>query len=155
MNEHFREAIEALHPSLEKLIAMAPVAVPGLMSPMPEQGVYLFTEGARPLYVGRSNRLRQRLQQHSRPSSGHDSAPFAFLLAREATGITSPTYQVQGSRGDLSKQAQFGAAFTTAKQRIRSMSIRFVEEPDQLRQALLEMYVAIALETPYNTWGTH
>lgn len=30
-----------------------------------------------------------------------------------------------------------------------------VEERDQLRQALLEIYVAVALETPFNDFDTH
>lgn len=35
------------------------------------------------------------------------------------------------------------------------MNIRVVEESDPLRQALLEMYVAVALEAPYNDFDNH
>ncbi len=35
------------------------------------------------------------------------------------------------------------------------MEYRYVEEPDQNRQALLEIYCAIVLDTPYNDFGTH
>jgi hypothetical protein len=35
------------------------------------------------------------------------------------------------------------------------MDIRFVEENDPLRQALLEIYAAVALCTPYNDFETH
>ena len=40
-----------------------------------------------------------------------------------------------------SRAAAFGAAFAQWKERIGSMDVRFVEEKDQLRQALLEIYV--------------
>ena len=35
------------------------------------------------------------------------------------------------------------------------MQIRFVDEPDPIRQALLEIYVTISLEAPYNDFDTH
>ncbi len=41
------------------------------------------------------------------------------------------------------------------KTRMRAMSIRAVEEVDSNRQALLEMYVAISLATPYNDFNNH
>jgi hypothetical protein len=42
-----------------------------------------------------------------------------------------------------------------AKQRVRAMNIRFVEEAVPLRQALLEIYVAVALQTPCNDFDTY
>lgn len=47
------------------------------------------------------------------------------------------------------------SAFKRAKERVRAMEFRAVEESDQTRQALLEVYCAIALKTPYNDFGTH
>jgi hypothetical protein len=35
------------------------------------------------------------------------------------------------------------------------MDVRYVEVTDALRQALLEIYVAIALQTSYNDFDTH
>ncbi len=35
------------------------------------------------------------------------------------------------------------------------MDLRFIEEQDQLRQALLEIYVSAVLKTPYNDFETH
>ena len=154
MDNRFRAHIEELHPSFLDLIAMDPVIVP-LPPGIPEPGVYLFSEGGKHLYVGRTNRLRQRLLEHGRPSSGHNSAPFAFLLARAATGRTTATYQTSGSRGQLEADPLFATAFTAAKQRVRAMNIRFVEQPDPLGQTLLEIYIAVALQTPYNDFGTH
>lgn len=50
---------------------------------IPQRGVYVLYEESRPIYVGRSNRLGDRLLEHGRPSSTHNSAPFAFNLAKE------------------------------------------------------------------------
>jgi len=99
--------------------------------------------------------MRSRLQEHCRPSSGHNSAPFAFRLARELTGKTAASYETEGSRGSLEIEPGFAAAFTAAKKRVRRMSVRFVAESDPMRQALLEMYVAVALKTPYNDFDNH
>ena len=157
MDNRFRTNVEALHPCFERLTAMAPVTVLTLPPErgMPAQGVYLFSEGEKHLYAGRTKRLRQRLQEHGRPSSGHNTAPFAFLLAREETGRKTATYQTSGSRGELEADPRFAVDFTAAKQRVRAMDIRFVEQTDPLRQALLEIYVAVALQTPYNDFDTH
>jgi len=49
----------------------------------------------------------------------------------------------------------FRAAFDQAKTRIREMDVRFVEVANPVRQALLEIYVAVSLRTPYNDFRTH
>jgi len=41
----------------------------------------------------------------------------------------------------------FNAAILAAKLRMRGMNYRYVEEPDQVRQALLEIYCAVVLKT--------
>ena len=46
-------------------------------------------------------------------------------------------------------------AFMLAKSRIRNMEIRYAKESSPRRQALLEMYVAIVLDTSYNDFETH
>ena len=56
---------------------------------------------------------------------------------------------------DLMTDPEFVEAFVDAKQRISRMDVRYVEETHPLRQALLEMYVAVALNTPYNDFDTH
>ena len=80
---------------------------------------------------------------------------FAFRLAREATGQTKATYRPRGSRADLMRDPAFVRAFDDAKARIRAMDIRFVEETNPTRQCVLEVYVAVALRTPYNKFDTH
>ena len=94
-----------------------------------------------------------------RPRTKADAArqaAFAFLLARETTGKMTAAYRPgESSRDGLMLDPQFAAAFREAKARIRAMEYRYVEETDQNLQALLEIYCAIALGTPYNDFGTH
>lgn len=97
MHETFRTFTENLHPKFEALMDMDPVK--GVLpSSIRGSGIYLFSEGGRHLYVGRSRDVRRRYGQHSRPSSKHNTAPFAFKLAREETGnIGFRSYAVETS----------------------------------------------------------
>ena len=83
-------------------------------------------------------------------------ATFAFRLARKTTDKNKPSY-VHGpyNREDLMKNAEFFAAFNEAKDRIRLMDFRFVEENDPKKQCILEIYTAITLDTPYNNFDNH
>ncbi len=157
MNPAFSQYVEALHPSFERLIAMHPVTIATLPKDAPAQCIYLFSEAGRHLYVGRTRRqsLRQRLRQHSIDSAQHNQAVFAFKIARETTGHLQPGYTAKDSRAALAADPEFARAFTQAKRRIRQMELRFVEEPEPLRQTLLEIYVAVVLKTPYNDFDTH
>lgn len=156
MDQKFAALVAALAPKLERLLAMQPLGFEAQPRDMPKSGVYLFTEKGQHLYVGRSNRLRARYGLHCRAGSQHNQATFAFLLAREITGRTAIAYRSgEGSRAGLMLDPVFAAAFAAAKERIREMEYRYVEESDQNRQALLEIYCAVVLETPYNDFGTH
>lgn len=156
MDLRFASVVEALHPAFERLLAMPPAGHGRLPQDMPLQGVYLFSEGPRHLYAGRSNHLRNRVGQHCRSGSQHNQAVFAFKLAREATGMVTPAYSTGvGSRKALAIETTFREAFAAAKARVRAMDYRCVEETDQTRQALLELYCAITLGCPYNDFNTH
>jgi hypothetical protein len=119
----------------------------------PKSGVYVFSEGPLPLYVGRSRRIRGRLRFHCFGTP--NQSVFAFKLARERTGNIKATYSPKGSRKALMTDPKFVRAFESAKARIREMDIRFIEESDPVGQALLEIYVSLALDTPYNDFDTH
>jgi hypothetical protein len=156
MDPAFARYAESLHMSFERLVAMPPVTIATLPRDAPKECVYLFSENAKNLYVGRTRHLRQRMRQHSIPSSRHNQAVFAFRLAREATGRVVARYTGDGTRALLAaNDPSFGAAFVDAKTRIRAMQVRYVEETDSLRQALLEIYASIVLATPYNDFNTH
>jgi hypothetical protein len=155
MNEVFKEYIESLEPSFQRLMQMEPVSVATLPREMPRSGIYLFSEGDECLYVGRTNTINKKLQNHCRPGSGHNSATFAFRLARQITGMTQATYTAEGSRAHLERDPEFSPVFIEQKRRVRNMDVRFVSEPDSMRQALLEMYVAVSLGTPHNDFDNH
>ena len=152
MHPKFARAAESLDPSFKKLMAMKPVKLGQFPKAMPVKGVYLFSEGGKHLYVGRSNNLPKRPSRHL---GTHRMAAFAFKLAREATGFTKPSYKKgPESRDGLMLNPVFLAAFNAAKERIRTMDVRFVGEEDQERQILLEIYCAIVLSAPYNDFNT-
>lgn len=155
MDKRFNNIVVKLDPALQRLLAMEPHKPRKLPQDTPQAGIYLFSERRRHLYVGRSNRIRQRLSNHCRESATHRTAAFAFRLARKETGQTKATYRPKGSRADLMRDPVFVSAFEKAKARIRAMDVRFVEETDPTRQCLLEVYVAVALQTPYNKFDTH
>jgi hypothetical protein len=151
----FREFVDSLDPKFRALLAMEPVRYATLPRKMPERGIYLFSDGDKHLYVGRTNRIRRRLAGHCRPSSTHFSATFAFRIAREETGRVKASYSSVGSRAELVTDSVFGPAFVRAKARLADLDLRFVEEVDPVRQALLEIYVAVVLKTPYNDFDNH
>lgn len=113
------------------------------------------SEGTNHLYVGRTNQLRQRLQNHCLQSGTHYTATFAFRIARKDSGQIMATYNRAGSRAALSADPDFAAVFDAAKRRVATMNIRSVEETTPTRQALLEIYVATVLGTQYNDFDTH
>lgn len=154
MNDKFKPYVESLEPSLQRLKAMAPVKATDLPKSMPKEGIYLFSKGEVHLYVGRTGRLRQRIHEHCKPSSMHNSAPFALFLALEKTGRTARSYKKEGSRSALVTEPAVREAFILAKTDIRTMDLRWVEETDSLRQALLEIYVSVVLGT-LNDFANH
>jgi predicted GIY-YIG superfamily endonuclease len=155
MDKKFIQHIESLKPALQRLIAMKPVHVTALPGETPRSAVYLFSEESRHLYVGRTDRLKGRLQEHCRPSSHHNSAAFAFRLAREVTEQLAASYLQERSRRSLAEEPAFGQEFVRAKEKVRRMEVRWVEEVDPVKQALLEIYAAVVLETPYNDFRNH
>lgn len=63
---------------------------------------------------------------------------FAFRLTQEKLGR------------DIENEQLFARELAAAKVRIRSMQVRYVEEKDPTRQALLEIYVSVVQGAVYN-----
>ncbi|MEK7216213.1 MAG: GIY-YIG nuclease family protein [Chloroflexota bacterium] len=132
---------------------------PGLtreaLNDVPERGIYVLYEQNVPMYVGRSNRLKKRLHEHSRPSSGHTSATFAFLLAykqgeKEGLRFESTT------RSNIENDPQFSRIFLAAKERVSRMTIRVVPISDPIERTIFEVYAVLALSTTeYNKFENH
>jgi hypothetical protein len=136
---------------------MNPVTVAKMPDDVPSQGIYLFSEAGKHLYVGRTQRqsIRVRMRQHCVPSARQNEAVFAFKLAREKTGHVRASYKPNNSRTFLASDPDFSTAFLLEKARVLQMDLRYVEETDPLRQTLLEIYVGVVLKTPYNDFDTH
>ncbi|WDF70962.1 hypothetical protein [Novosphingobium sp. KACC 22771] len=151
MDPKFAALADSLHPSFIKLITCRPhsgrVRLP---LNVPRCGVYLFSEGDDHLYVGRTDRLRDRHREHW--SGKANDAPFAFKLARHATGNL-----VKGgpTRKALERDPVFAIAFAEARDRVSAMQFRWVEEADPNRQCLLEIYATVVLEARYNDFINH
>ena len=151
MDPRFAALTDRLAPKLKKLLEA--LRYGELPLDMPEKGIYLYSRGKKHLYIGRSNVLRKRYYRHFQSKYG---ATFAFLLARKATGRHTPAYQKGAdSREGLLSDPAFAEAIRTAKLQMREMDYRYVEETDQVRQTLLEVYCAVVLQTPFNDFGTH
>lgn len=156
MHPRFAAVADSLHGSYERLMASAPMASGHRWPRDQVRGVYLFSEGDQHLYVGRTNHVQRRLGLHCRPSAQHNQAVFAFKLARHETGNIKAAYVPgKGSRKFLAADPTFSAVFIAAKTRVKAMDFRWVEEADPVRQCLLEVYVAVVLQTPYNDFDNH
>jgi len=155
MQASFARLLERLQPKFEELMRMRPGRFGSLPRLMPQQGVYLFSENERHLFVGRSNTIRSRYGRHCNPRSTHRMATFAFHLACEATGKTGTAGEAgENSKKGLMLNRDFRAAFDSAKARIRQMEFRSVGESDQNVQALLAIYCTLALNAKYNDFNT-
>ena len=152
MDSRFERYTKELESKFQSLIRMALVKIDFLPKVTPKGGVYIFSEGKNYLYVGRTKRtIKTRLKNHV---NAGDDCPFAFRLAREKIGCTKATYTKKGSRQDLLSRPEFRKAYEEAKQRIKNMDIRYVEETNPIKQALLEIYVAVVLGAKYNKFET-
>lgn len=117
-------------------------------------GIYLFNEGERPVYVGQSRNLRKRLKQHTGSRRDHNQASFAFNLAKREAATAGA--DVTRFRAQLSADPAFAALFTTARETVAAMSVRFIEVPDRIVRTLFEVYAALALDTvEFNSFETH
>jgi hypothetical protein len=153
MNPQFAALIESLDSKYESLMLMAPVTVDTAPKNTPKGGVYLFSSGGRHLYVGRTKRsIKDRLKDHV---STADDCPFAWHLARKTTNNKDASYKFEGSRKHLLSQSSFRNMYENAKQNIRKMEVRYVGESHPIKQALLEIYVAVAADAEHNDFDTH
>lgn len=152
MDQTFASLVDSLPAALEKLLACPPHSG-GAPLPIfaPARAVYLFSEGDDYLYVGRTNRLRQRYREHCRGK--HNDAPFAFKLARHDTGHIHAKGGL--SRTALQDHSEFGARFLLAKQRVAAMTFRWVEATDANHQCLLEIYATLTLKARFNDFENH
>ena len=153
MDREFNNLVQQL-PELLRRLSDSPLKSQSNLSNIPSKGIYVFYENGKPIYVGRTDHMKTRLQEHSRPSSKHNSATFAFNIAmKEAIkkGIDTKRY-----RNVLEQDQDFAPLFSKAKERVSKMGIRVVGIDDPIVQTLFEVYAVIALKTQeYNYFETH
>lgn len=134
-------------------------------APPKMHGVYLFSEEGEDEYVGRCglterarrvgkghSNFRTRLAGHSRPSSGHNQATFAWRLTWLKLG--SEVVAMPKLRAELEKHPPFREEFLRQKERVAAMDFRIVEIDDDYESYVFEAYAARELRTPHNSWAT-
>jgi len=152
MNKKFEKMVNRL-PILMNEILSSEELDRNNLSKLFEKGVYIFFENKKPIYVGRSNRLKHRLLEHSRPSSSHNSAPFAFNIAKK--NAKNIGIDINISRNSLIINPDFNRIFISAKERVSKMNIKVIEINDPIVQTIFEVYASIELNTEYNEFDTH
>lgn len=153
MEGEFKVLIDKL-PVLFETLVNAGLKPWNNLGPLPQNGIYVFYENGRPIYVGRSNRMKDRIKEHGRPSSTHNSAPFAFNLAKKVA--KEKDVDVSRRRRELEKDPIFSGLFLKAKERVSRMSVKVIEVDNPVIQTLLEVYAALSLgTTEYNDFDTH
>ena len=156
MDPRFAKLVDQLAPKLERLLAAPPSNAGSFRatcrmraSTSLAKTVGICTSEDQTIFAVDMVAVAARAQPGGR-------RPSPFQLAREETGNLVASYRSGNmSRAGLMQRSAFVNAFEATKERIRDMEYRFVEETDQNRQALLEIYRAVVLCTPFNDFGTH
>lgn len=111
-------------------------------------GCYVFIDEGKPVYVGISRGLVKRLVQHLNFES-HYSASLVYRMATEE-------YPHEMKRDQAMKDDQFRNVFLSAQERLRKMTVAFVEVDNDLELYLLEVLASMRLDTDaWNTFRTH
>ena len=152
-DRRIRSILADLEPKFEELLA-APRARRTEHPPIPRvPGIYLFSERGKPIYVGRSRNLRQRLSYHS--SGDRYTATFAFRIALRAA--EKKKIDTRRRRAEIEVDPDFQPLFERAKKRVARMDVQFVEIADPVSRALFEIYAAVRLGTDevHNSFEEH
>jgi predicted GIY-YIG superfamily endonuclease len=152
MNAKFEKIINQVSDLMQQL-ANSPLRQRNSLGDIPNKGIYVFYENEEPIYVGRSNRMKDRIQEHGRKSSYHNSATFAFILAKEIANEQG--IDINKTRNALESDSTFRNIFLEQKERVSGMKVRVIEINDPIIQTIFEVYVSMELNTEYNDFDTH
>jgi hypothetical protein len=149
------EAVVARLPTLLDELSRCPARPVAEHAQIPAvPGVYLFSEGPTPFYVGNTRNLRQCLRQQTGTNSRENEAALAWRLAlqeSERRGLG-----VAGTRKEIEADPAFTEVFRDARHRVRGMDVRFLEIDDPITRTVFEVYATQALGTDeFNTFETH
>jgi len=159
MKSLFDERLKRIKTQFRKLEAQAPGHNRDQKIPK-TQGVYVFYEKSKAMYVGRSRNLARRIGcHHWGEKSSSVQSSFAVLVAQkelENKGIKLEKYKHKKDSPDYYKKRPcFVEAFDKAKKRVAKMTVCWIEQEYPTDQALLEIYAAVVLNAPYNNFDTH
>lgn len=111
-------------------------------------GCYVFIDESRPVYVGISRSVVKRLVQHLNFDS-HFAASLVYRMASE-------DYPHEMKRDQAMKDEQFRSVFFAAQERLRRMSVAYIEIGNDLELYVFEVFAAMRLDTEtWNTFRTH
>ncbi|RUL80155.1 hypothetical protein EKH80_01620 [Dyella choica] len=111
-------------------------------------GCYVFLDNGTPVYVGISRSVVKRLVQHLN-SSSHFTASLAYKMA-------SDELPHEMTRDEAMKDDKFSKLFCSAKERLQSMSVAYIEIENDLELYIFEVYASMRLDTSkWNTFRTH
>ena len=151
---HFDEVVAQMPDLLRQLQAAPKHRVADHTEVPNTPGIYLFSQGGQPVYVGQSRKLRSRLRQHVGVKNDHNQASLAFNVARRdaaAAGI-----EVKRWRKILVADPAFVEHFAVARAQVAAMDVQYISVPDPIARTMLEMYAALALDTAeFNSFETH
>lgn len=153
MSKEWNDLIKQM-PTLLKQLMSEPLRPSNDRGLLPQKGVYVLYEDGRPIYIGRTNNMNRRLNEHCSPSSRHTSATFAFKIAKgEAIKRGMNTMR---SRSQLEADLAFSQLYLEAKLRVSRMPVRVIEISDPIVQTVFEVYAVMCLDTrQYNDFDTH
>ncbi len=154
MKDKFSEYIKGM-PILLNELKGKPLLNRNELKDIPKSGIYVFYENEKPFYVGRSNRMKERILEHGRQSSDRYSATLAFRMAIKSMKMEIEDLK-QYKRSELEKMPKFKKIYSSEKSKVSKMKVRVIEIKDQVEQTLFEVYVALKQKTlEYNDFGTH
>jgi hypothetical protein len=124
--------------------------VPLLEDPEKEDfpGIYIFFKGEDAIYVGISQKIVQRIQQHVKGRS-HYSASFAFRIAKEHYD------RIEDEALKTRDSLDFDTYCVPVQLLLREMDVAILPIEDPTTRYLFEVYCAVTLGTPYNDFETH
>jgi GIY-YIG catalytic domain len=118
----------------------------GLESDFP--GCYVLLDQERPIYVGISKNILQRLRQHVQGTT-HFDASLAYRIA-------SHKMPHQHTRSQAMEQDAFKPEFDATKSYLRGLNVAFVKIINPLALYVFEPYCAMRYDTSkWNTFETH
>ena len=121
------------------------------------KGCYVFVDGNKPIYVGISRTICQRIVQHVARSSNHNSASLAYQIAInrycEDNNIAVDTVDKK-TLSDI--QNCDNRYFRKAKERLGHFCVAYIPIDNDLLLHIFEPYAAVRLQTGrYNSFRTH